>query len=227
MKTGIIKRIKGPIVVATGISGIELGEVVEVGEERLIGEVVRLSTKDFTIQVYEPTDGLKPGEKVYATGKLLVSELGPGLIGNIFDGLQRPLKEIMKRTGPFIKRGVKVNALDRSRKWYFKPVIKKGATVEEGSIIGIVQETSIIEHKIMIPPGIRGEIVRIEEGEFRVDDVVAVVKDKKGLLHEITLRHEWPVRKPRPFKLKYPPREPLITGQRVIDSFFPIAKGGT
>ncbi|RLG82361.1 MAG: V-type ATP synthase subunit A [Thermoprotei archaeon] len=224
---GYIKRIKGPIVIATGVNDVELGEVIEVGEERLIGEVVRASTKDFTIQVYEPTDGLKPGEKVYATGKLLVSELGPGLIGNIFDGLQRPLREIMRRVGPFIRRGVKVNALKRDVKWYFKPIVRKGDVLEPGSIIGFVRESKIIDHKIMLPPNVRGELVRIEEGEFKVDDVVAVVRDKKGVEHGIALMQEWPVRKPRPFKVKYPPREPLITGQRVIDTFFPIAKGGT
>ena len=227
MRVGVIKRVKGPIVIATGVPDVELGEMVEVGDERLVGEVVRVTTRDFTVQVYEPTDGIKPGEKVYATGKLLVVELGPGLMSNIFDGLQRPLREIKKLVGAFLKRGIRVNALSRDRKWYFRPTIKKGTFVEGGSIIGKIKETDLVEHRVMVPPNISGTIVRIEEGLFRVDEVVAVIKDRKGREHEVTLKQEWPVRTPRPYKIKYPPREPLLTGQRVIDTFFPLAKGGT
>ncbi|RLF21397.1 MAG: V-type ATP synthase subunit A [Thermoprotei archaeon] len=226
MRVGVIERIKGPVVIASGIKDVQIGEVIEVGEERLIGEVVRVTSDNFTIQVYESTSGLRPGEKVYATGKRLVAELGPGLMSRIFDGIQRPLEEILRRTGPFIRRGVKLNALPRDKKWYFKPLVKKGDVVEGGSIIGIVPETRIIEHRVLVPPDIKGEIVKIEEGEFKVDETVAIVRDKRGREHEIKLMQEWPVRVPRPFKSRLPLTEPLITGQRVIDTFFPVAKGG-
>ena len=226
MRVGVIERIKGPVVIASGIKDVQIGEVIEVGEERLIGEVVRVTSDNFTIQVYESTSGLRPGEKVYATGKRLVAELGPGLMSRIFDGIQRPLEEILRRTGPFIRRGVKLNALPRDKKWYFKPLVKEGDVVEGGSIIGIVPETRIIEHRVLVPPDIKGEIVKIEEGEFKVDETVAIVRDKRGREHEIKLMQEWPVRVPRPFKSRLPLTEPLITGQRVIDTFFPVAKGG-
>ena len=226
VRKGFIERISGPVVIAKGIKDIKLGEVVEVGYERLIGEVVRVSEEYFTIQVYESTSGIRPGEPVYATGKMLVAELGPGLLARIFDGVQRPLEEILKRVGPFIRRGVKVNALPRDVKWYFKPIVKPGIKVEEGDIIGVVQETPLIEHKIMIPPGIRGELVKIEEGEFTVEEPIAQVKTKKSEIVDIKMMHEWPVRVPRPFKERLPCKVPLVTGQRVIDTFFPVAKGG-
>ncbi len=226
VREGFIERISGPVVIAKGIKDIKLGEVVEVGYERLIGEVVRVSEEYFTIQVYESTSGIRPGEPVYATGKMLVAELGPGLLARIFDGVQRPLEEILKRVGPFIRRGVKVNALPRDVKWYFKPIVRSGVKVEEGDIIGVVQETPLIEHKIMVPPGIRGELVKIEEGEFTVEEPIAQVKTKKGEIVDIKMMHEWPVRVPRPFKERLPCEVPLVTGQRVIDTFFPVAKGG-
>ena len=224
-RVGYIGRISGPVVIAKGLKDVKLGEVVEVGSERLIGEVVRVSDNFFTVQVYESTSGIKPGELVRTTGKLLVAELGPGLLGSIFDGIQRPLEEILKRTGYFIRRGVKVNALPRDKKWYFKPMVKPGVKVEGGDVIGIVQETPTIVHKIMIPPNIKGELIKIEEGEAIVEETIAVVKTKDGEV-EIKMMHEWPVRIPRPYKMREPCEVPLIVGQRVIDTFFPIAKGG-
>jgi len=224
-RVGFIEKISGPVVVAKGLRDVKLGEVVEIGKEGLIGEVVRISGDLFTVQVYESTSGIKPGDLVRATGKILVAELGPGLLGSIFDGIQRPLEEILKLVGHFIKRGVKVNALPRDKKWYFKPTVKPGITVREGDVIGIVQETSIIEHKIMVPPNIEGELVKIEEGEARVDEPIAIVRTKSGEV-EIKMIQEWPVRTPRPYKEREPYEVPLFTGQRVIDTFFPIAKGG-
>ncbi|RLE82608.1 MAG: V-type ATP synthase subunit A [Thermoprotei archaeon] len=224
-RRGVIRKVSGPVVVAEGIPDIKLGEVVDVGKERLIGEVVRISEGYFTVQVYESTSGIKPGEPVYATGKLLVAELGPGLMSTIFDGVQRPLEEILKRAGSFIKRGIKVNALPRDKKWYFKPVVSKGKKVEGGDIIGSVKETPLIEHKVMVPPGVRGEVVKIEEGEFTIEEPVAIIKSDSEEI-EVKMYHEWPVRVPRPFKKRLPLIVPLITGQRVLDTFFPIAKGG-
>ena len=226
LRVGEIERITGSVIVASGVKDIEIGEVVEVGEEGLIGEVIRLGEDTFTVQVYESTSGLKPGEKVVATGKRLVAELGPGLLTSIFDGVERPEDKLLEISGPFITRGIKVNALPRDKKWYFKPVVKKGDKVGPGDVIGEVQETRAIIHKVMIPPDIReGEIVKIEEGEFTVEETIAIVK-VNGEEREIKLMQEWPVRVPRPFKRRLPLERPLITGQRVIDIFFPIAKGG-
>ncbi|RLE93537.1 MAG: V-type ATP synthase subunit A [Thermoprotei archaeon] len=224
-RRGVIRKVSGPVVVAEGIPDIKLGEVVDVGRERLIGEVVRISENFFTIQVYESTSGIKPGEPVYATGKLLVAELGPGLMSTIFDGVQRPLEEILRRAGSFIKRGIKVNALPRNKKWYFKPTVSKGEKVEGGDVLGIVKETPLIEHKVMVPPGISGEVTKIEEGEFTIEEPVAVL-EKNGREIEVKMYHEWPVRVPRPYKRRLPLIVPLVTGQRVLDTFFPIAKGG-
>ena len=221
-----IKSIGGPVVIAKGSGEVRIGEVVYVGEEGLVGEVVRVSGDYFTVQVYESTSGLKPGEPVYTTGKLLMAELGPGLMGNIYDGIQRPLDEVLKITGPFIRRGARVNALSRDKKWNFEPKVKGGGKVEEGDVLGTVRETRLIEHKVMVPPGVRGILEEIYEGDFTVDDVIAVVRTPEGEKRELKLAQEWPVRIPRPYKERLTSEVPLITGQRVIDTFFPVAKGG-
>ena len=225
LRKGEIEKVSGSVVAASGIEDVVLGEVVEVGYERLIGEVVRVSKSHFTIQVYEATSGLRPGEPVYATGKLLVAELGPGLMSTIFDGIQRPLESVLVKVGPFIKRGVKVNALPRDREWHFKPTVEVGSKVEGGDVLGEVQETSLVAHRVMVPPDVSGEVVEIEEGEYRVDEPVAVIETGGGEV-EVAMMQEWPVRVPRPFRERLPCEVPLITGQRVIDTFFPIAKGG-
>ena len=226
MRRGVIERVSGPLVVCSGIAGVTLGEIVEVGSDRLIGEVVRVIGKRFFVQVYENTSGLKPGEEVTATGKRLVAELGPGLLGSIFDGLQRPLPELLKLSGPFIKRGFKLNALPRNRKWYFKPMVKAGDKVGPGDVIGIVEETPSITHKVMVPPDAApGEVVEIWEGDFTVEEQVATLATKGGEM-ELKLMQEWPVRVARPWSERLPLEEPLLTGQRIIDMFFPVAKGG-
>ncbi len=227
MRIGELRRIAGSIVVGTGIPDIQIGEVVLVGSEELIGEVIRITENTFTAQVYESTSGIKPGEKVVATGKRLVAELGPGMLNRIYDGVGRDLELLFKEKGPFISRGAKVSTLSRNIKWHFKPIIPKGTEVEGGDIIGEVQETPMILHKILIPPGLRGTLISIEEGEFTVDEPVAKILTKDGEI-EIKMMQEWPVRIPRPFKEngRLPLDKPLITGQRVIDTFFPIAKGG-
>lgn len=227
MRKGEIERITGSVIIASGIEDISIGEVVEVGEEGLIGEAIRIdeSGKFFTVQVYETTSGIRPGEKVVATGKRLIAELGPGLLNNVFDGIERPLEEIIRAQGPLIGRGIKVNALSRDAKWLFKPTVKPGTIVSEGDIIGEVDETQAIKHKILVPFGVRGEIVKIEEGEFKVDDEIAIIK-KNGEKIGLKMYQEWPVRIPRPYHERLPLTTPLITGQRVIDTFFPVSKGG-
>lgn len=223
---GYIVRVSGPLVIARGLPGARMFDVVRVGELGLIGEIIELRRENVYIQVYENTSGLGPGEPVETTGSPLSVELGPGLIGTIFDGIQRPLKAISERVGDYITRGIDVPALDRDIRWHFKPLVKKGDKVEGGDIIGEVRETETITHRIMIPPGIKGIIEEIKEGEFTVEEVVAKVKDGDRI-HNITMLQRWPVRQPRPVKEKLPPKEILITGQRVIDTFFPVAKGGT
>lgn len=223
---GYVVRVSGPLVVARGLPGARMFDVVRVGELGLIGEIIELRRENIYIQVYENTSGLGPGEPVETTGSPLSVELGPGLIGTIFDGIQRPLKAISERVGDYITRGIEVPALDRNIRWHFKPVVKKGTKVESGDIIGEVKETETITHRIMIPPGIKGTVEEIKEGEFIVDEVVARVKDGDRL-YDITMLQRWPVRRPRPVKEKLPPKEILVTGQRVIDTFFPVAKGGT
>ncbi len=226
MIKGRIKKISGPLIVAEGLKGVKMNEVVRVGNEKLIGEVVELAGNYASIQVYEETAGLRPDEKVVATGSSLSVELGPGLIGSIFDGIQRPLDVVKEQTGDFISRGVEVFSLDRNKKWKFSPLVEKGEQVKPGVIIGKVKETSIIEHRIMVPPDIEGMIENINKGEHTVEEEIAVVQDSSGARHSISMLQKWPVRLKRPFLKKYPPDEPLISGQRVIDTFFPIAKGG-
>ena len=224
---GKIVRISGPVIEAGGMRGSKMYDVVRVGEENLIGEIIRLNEDTATIQVYEDTVGLKPGEEVVSTQEPLSVELGPGLISNIYDGIQRPLPTIKDETGDFIARGVEAYALDRKKKWHFKPTAKPGDRVTGCDVLGDVQETSIIMHKIIVPPSIEGTLLSLEkEGDYTVKDDIAVVATDKGDV-KLQMLQRWPVRKPRPVIEKYDPTLPLITGQRVIDTFFPVAKGGT
>ncbi len=226
-KQGRIIRISGPVIEADGMRGTKMYDVVRVGEENLIGEIIRLNEDNAIIQVYEDTNGLKPGEKVISTNEPLSVELGPGLLTNIYDGIQRPLPDIMIKTGNFITRGVEAPALDRGKKWMFKTTAKPGDIVQSCDVIGEVEETSIITHKIIVPPNIKGKILKIEkEGKFTVEDTICVISTDNGD-KKLQLMQRWPVRMPRPISKKYDPGIPLITGQRVIDTFFPIAKGGT
>ncbi len=225
---GIITKVAGPLVVAKGMSNVNMFDVVKVGELGLIGEVIEIHGDNAYIQVYEETGGLGPGEKVISSGAPLSVELGPGLIGTIYDGIQRPLKDIAAISGDFITRGIELPALNREKKWEFMPTRKKGDAIQAGDIIGEVNETDIISHKIMVPLDISfGKIRSIEKGIFTVEDVIAVIEDKKGKEHKIRLLQRWPVRKQRHYLRKNSPSRQLVSGQRVIDSFFPIAKGGT
>ena len=226
MKEGRIVKVAGPLVVAEGMSGQKMYDVALVSEKRLLGEIIELKGDLASIQVYEETGGVGPGEPVYPTGAPLSVELGPGLIESIYDGIQRPLDVIREKVGDFITRGVSVPALDRDRKWHFVPRAKVGDEVEPGDIIGTVQETVLVEHRIMVPPGVRGKIAHIEEGDFTVEDPVARVRTEKGEI-EIKMYQKWPVRLPRPYKEKLLPDVPMVTGQRIIDTFFPVTKGGT
>ncbi|MEM0380823.1 MAG: V-type ATP synthase subunit A [Desulfurococcaceae archaeon] len=220
--TGRIYRVSGPLVIAEGMRGTKVYEVVEVGEEKLIGETIGVEGDRAIIQVYEDTTGLKIGEPVYATGTPLAAELGPGLITAIYDGIQRPLPVLEELVGFFIKRGVKASPLPRDRKWFFKPLVKPGDKVNGGDYLGFVEETSSVKHYIMVPPGVHGVVEELaSEGDYRVDETIAKVG---GI--ELTMIQKWPVRKPRPYSKKLEPVEPVITGQRVIDFFFPLVKGG-
>ncbi|PIP11804.1 MAG: V-type ATP synthase subunit A [bacterium (Candidatus Stahlbacteria) CG23_combo_of_CG06-09_8_20_14_all_40_9] len=225
-KTGEIIRVSGPLVVASGMSGSRMYDVVRVSRKNLIGEIIELKGDIASIQVYEETSGIGPGEPVFSTHEPLSVELGPGLIGSIYDGVQRPLDDIMKQIGNSITRGISLPGLDREHKWEFKPIKKEGDKVNGGDIIGEVQETVLVTHKIMIPPDISGRIVEIKKGKFTVTDVVCVLETENGK-RDITLLQKWPVRKARPYIDKLPPDIPMYTGQRVIDTFFPVAKGGT
>ncbi len=227
MQEGRIIKIAGPVVVAEGMKGSQMYEVVRVGKERLIGEIIELKGDKATIQVYEETAGIQPGEKVVGTGAPLSVELGPGLLKKIFDGILRPLDVIRESTGIFIRRGVEASSLDRKKKWEFKPLVKKRDKVKAGDFLGEVQETKLIVHKIMVPPGIEGEVVEIvNAGRYTVEKTIAKIKTKDGV-KDIKMYQKWPVRRRRPFKEKLDPSVPLITGQRVVDTFFPVAKGGT
>ena len=225
MVDAIISRISGPVVVAKGIGGAQMFDVVRIGEMGLVGEIIRLEGNTAQIQVYEDTTGLRPGEKIVNTKKPLSMQLGPGLLTSIYDGIQRPLNILREESGDFISRGKIIPALDQKKKWDFVPVKKKGDEVAPGEIIGEVQETPLIKHKIMIPHNVSGKLVDISEGQYTVNDNVAAVKDSKTT--DIGLSSWWTVRTPRPVLRKLPPEEPLITGQRVLDTFFPVAKGGT
>ncbi len=223
---GKIKKVAGPLVIATGMRDADMFDVVRVSNERLIGEIIEMHGDEASIQVYEETSGLGPGEPVESTDVPLSVELGPGLMGSIYDGIQRPLTKIMEVTGGnLLERGVEVPSLDREKKWDFVATAKVGDTVVAGDIIGTVEETEVVTQKIMVPYGVEGTIKSIQSGSFTVEEVVAVVETANGP-KELTMMQKWPVRKGRPYKKKLPPRQPLITGQRVVDTFFPIAKGG-
>ena len=226
-KIGEIKRINGSLIIAEGLEGVRIGDIAYVGDLKLIGEVVRISGREVALQCYEDTSGLRPGERVISTGTPLVAELGPGLIGGIFDGLERSELELWKKAGPFIKKGYRVIPLNREKKWHFKPRVKPGDRVVEGDIVGVVRESKVVEHRILVPVGINGVVENVEEGEFRVDEPIAEIRLPNGVKREIKLMQTWPVRIPRPYKERLPLAQPLFTGQRVIDTFFPIAKGGT
>lgn len=227
MSKGTIKKVAGPLVIADGMRDANMFDVVRVSSERLIGEIIEIHGSEASIQVYEETSGLKPGEPVESTGAPLSVELGPGLISSIYDGIQRPLEEIMKVTGNNLHRGVEIPALKRDVKWHFTPTVSAGDEVIPGDVIGTVQETEIVLHKIMVPNGISGTITSITEGDYTVTDTVAVIKTENGETKDITLMQKWPVRIGRPYKEKLSPDVPLVTGQRTIDTLFPIARGGT
>ncbi len=224
--TGKIKKVAGPLVIATGMRNADMFDVVRVSEQRLIGEIIEMHGDEASIQVYEETSGLGPGEPVESMDVPLSVELGPGLMGSIYDGIQRPLTKIMETTGSnLLDRGVEVPSLDREKKWDFVAEKKVGDHVVAGDIIGSVKETAVVTQRIMVPFGIEGDIVSISSGSYTVEDTVAVVKTEAGEKN-LTLMQKWPVRKGRPYKKKLPPQMPLVTGQRVVDTFFPIAKGG-
>ena len=227
MNTGTIKKIAGPLVIARGMGGANMFDVVRVSEQRLIGEIIEMHGDEASIQVYEETSGLAPGAPVESTGHPMSVELGPGLIGSIYDGIQRPLDDIMKVTGGnLLSRGVEVPALKREKVWHFVPAKKVGDKVTHGDIIGTVQETQVVSHKILVPQGVEGEITEINEGDYKITDMVAKVKTANAETKEVGLMQKWPVRKERPYKQKLSPDMPLITGQRIVDTLFPIAKGG-
>ena len=226
MSFGTIEKVAGPLVIATDMKDANMFDVVRVSEQSLIGEIIEMHGDKASIQVYEETSGLGPGEKVESTGAPLSMELAPGLIGSIFDGVGRPLEEIMKVAGTNLTRGVEVPSLSRVKKWDFIASKPQGASVKSGDILGIVNETPVVEHRVLVPYGVSGTIEKINEGEFTITDTVAVIKDENGELHNVTMLQKWPVRQGRPYKTKLSPDIPLITGQRVIDTMFPIAKGG-
>ncbi len=227
MTTGKIFRVAGPFIIAKDMSGARMYELVRVGEARIIGEVIRLEGKTAAIQAYEETAGIKTGEKVEGTGKPLSVELGPGLIKQVYDGIQRPLPVIQDLSGSRLERGIIPPALDRKKRWHFSPTVKKGTKVTGGDIIGKVEETPLVEHRILVPPAVSGIIEEVvSEGEYRVNEPVAEVKNGSSL-ERLFLMHTWPIRQPRPSKATLPSEIPLLTGQRIIDSFFPLSKGGT
>ncbi len=224
--SGTIIKVSGPLVVAEGLAGARMYDVVKVSEKRLVGEIIELDGDRASIQVYEETGGVGPGEPVFPTFEPLSVELGPGLIESIYDGIQRPLDVIQKQVGDFISRGVQAPPLDHQRRWDFTPLRKPGDVVEPGDIVGEVQETVLVRHRIMMPPGMSGEVVRIGPGQFTVEEPVAVIKTASGE-QPLKMAQRWPVRKSRPYRRRLQPDQPLVTGQRVVDTFFPIAKGGT
>ena len=225
--SGTVTKVSGPLVVAEGLSEANMADIVRVGKQRLIGEILNMTGDSASIQVYEETSGLGPGAEVETTGSPLSVELGPGMLNGIYDGIQRPLNEIRKIAGHTITRGIDIPALDRKKLWNFVPTAKTGDKVIGGDVIGTVQETSAILHKIMVPIAVSGTIVSIQEGSFTVEDTVCLVKSDDGSNHKLTLMQKWPVRINRPYEKKYVPSRPLCSGQRIIDTMFPLAKGGT
>jgi V/A-type H+-transporting ATPase subunit A len=226
MALGTIVKVAGPLIVAENMADARMYDVVRVSKNRLVGEIIELRGDRASIQVYEETSGLGPGEPVESTGAPLSVELGPGLIESIFDGIQRPLTAIREKVGDHIVRGVEVPALNRDKQWAFEPRLKAGDKVQPGDILGIVQESAVVEHRIMAPYGVSGTVKSIHECAARVEDVVCVITDDKGQDHDVTMLQKWPVRRGRPYLEKMAPQSPMVTGQRVIDTFFPIASGG-
>ena len=227
-KTGKIFGIDGPIIYIKGNTGFKMSEMVYVGKEKLVGEVIGLTSDQTTIQVFEETSGLKPGEEVIATGGALSVTLAPGIITNIFDGIQRPLAEIAKNSGAYISRGISVDSLDTEKLWETHMVIKPNQTVYGGTIIAEVPETSAVVHKVMIPPDLEGVILSVmPDGKYTIKDTIAVLQLEDGSEVNLTMTQVWPIRVPRPTHSRYPASKPLITGQRILDTLFPIAKGGT
>jgi V/A-type H+-transporting ATPase subunit A len=227
MITGNIIKIAGPVIVGNGMKGTQMYEMVKVGNDNLIGEIIELEGDTATIQVYEETAGMKPGEPIESTGGPLSVELGPGIIGSIFDGIQRPLEKIKFLTGDYLQRGVSVPSLDKEKKWTFNPMLTAGSEVKGGDILGEVQETSAILQKIMVPPSVEGKLISIvSKGDYTVEEEIAEVETSKGII-KIPMMQKWPVRVGRPYKQKLDPDVPLVTGQRAQDTFFPVAKGGT
>ncbi|MDD2207433.1 MAG: V-type ATP synthase subunit A [Aminobacterium sp.] len=225
---GTIEKISGPLVVAKGMYGASMYDVVRVGNIGLVGEIIELKGDLASIQAYEETSGLMPGEPVISTGAPLSVELGPGIIEQFYDGVQRPLNLIEEAAkSHFISRGIDVPAIDRNKKWKFEPRVKAGDAVKAGDVLGVVRETVLVEHRIMVPYGVAGTVADIKDGEFTVEETVAVIKNKDGKETNVAMLQRWPVRKPRPVARRLPPIIPLTTGQRVVDAFFPIAKGGT
>lgn len=228
MNDQIIYSINGPVVTVKGATGFQMMEMVYVGKKRLIGEVINISDDHTTIQVYEVTTGLRPGEPIVGTGGPLCATLGPGILSNIFDGIERPLGEIAKDSGAFIPEGSEIPSLDLNKEWKTEIRVQKGDQLKGGDVIAVTQETSIIEHRAMVPPNLSGEVVStVENGNYKVLDTLVVLRDEKGTEHSLSLAQKWPIRTDRPVAERLPIERPLITGQRVIDTLFPIAKGGT
>ncbi|WP_369282379.1 V-type ATP synthase subunit A [Oscillibacter sp. GMB15532] len=225
--SGKVVKVSGPLVVATGLSDANMSDVVRVGPQRLIGEILTMTGDSASIQVYEETSGLGPGAEVVTTGAPMSVELGPGMIEGIYDGIQRPLEKIVEKVGSNITRGIEVPALDHDKKWDFTPVANVGDKVIGGDILGTVPETPVVLHKVMVPPNVSGTVKKIENGSFTVLETVAVIETEDGKTVELAMAQKWPVRVGRPYRHKYPPTRPLSSGQRVIDTLFPIAKGGT
>ncbi|MEX0568835.1 MAG: V-type ATP synthase subunit A [Candidatus Njordarchaeota archaeon] len=227
IKRGQVIRVAGSLIIAQDIHTPKIGDVVHIGTDKLIGEIIRIHGNKAAIQVYEDTSGVKPYDEVENTQKPLTAKLGPGILKQIYDGLQNPLTKIWKTAGPFVPRGIKTDPLDLNKKWDFIPTIKEGEHVQPVDIIGTVQETIAIQHKILVPYGARGKIIEIKEGKYKITEPIATIETPEGKKTQITMMQEWPVKIPRPYKEKLPPTKPLITGQRVIDTFFPIAQGGS
>ncbi|MBD3371558.1 MAG: V-type ATP synthase subunit A [Candidatus Coatesbacteria bacterium] len=226
-RTGTIVKVAGPLVIAEGMAGVKMYDVVLVSEARLVGEVIELRGDRASIQVYEETGGIGTGEPVYSTGDPLSVELGPGLMTSIYDGIQRPLNVLREKAGDFITRGIRAHGLDRERRWDFKATARKGSKLIAGDILGTVQETELIEHRVMLPPGVSGELLELDSGEYNIEETIGKLKTDSGEEIELRMLQSWPVRKGRPVSGKRTPNIPLVTGQRVVDTFFPVGKGGT
>ena len=227
-KTGVIYGINGPVVYVKGNTGFQMHEMVYVGQERLVGEVIALTTDTTTVQVYEETSGLRPGDLTESTGAPISVTLGPGILTNIFDGIERPLNEIAAHSGKYITRGLSVNALDVTKKWPTHVTVKKGDVLTGGTVIATVQETRAIEHRSMVPPEVKGEVIfAAPDGEYTIEDTIVTIRKEDGTEEDLKLAQHWPIRVPRPSAGRYSCRKPLVTGQRILDTMFPIAKGGT